>query len=300
MWLTKEQTSMKKQPYVFSQCQSIFARSLLPCQDTPSTRMSYSAQVTAIKEVEVLMSAVKGESTAVSDTHRVHKFEQKIAIPSYLIAIVAGAIENKRIGPRSVVWAEKDLLETAAFDFADTEKMLQVGENLFGEYVWGVYDILVLPPSFPFGGMENPCLTFVTPTLLTGDKSMANVIAHEICHSWFGNLVCTRTFEYFWLNEGFTVFAERKILGALHGEKFRQFCHIGGITSLTEDVKSYGMDHPLTKLVPNLDLCSPEDSFSRVPYDKGSTFLYYLEEKVGGASKSLRSVGFDMESGVNI
>jgi leukotriene-A4 hydrolase len=138
-----------------------------------------------------------------------------------LVAVVAGKLGHKQIGPRSTVWAEPAFVEAAAFDFSETEQQLAAAESLMGEYVWGVYDILVLPPSFPFGGMENPCLTFATPTLLAGDKSLANVIAHEISHSWTGNLVTNTTFEHFWLNEGFTVFAERLIGGLMKGEPFR-------------------------------------------------------------------------------
>merc|ERR1719450_255794 len=157
------------------------------------------------------------------------KFLQKVPIQSYLIAIAVGAVVSKKIGPRSRVWSEKEYVDKAAFEFSETETMLQKAEELCGPYVWGIYDILVLPPSFPYGGMENPCLTFATPTLLAGDKSLANVIAHEIAHSWTGNLVTNLNFEHFWLNEGFTVFTEHKIVGRLgQGEATRGFQAIGG------------------------------------------------------------------------
>nr|SVE80303.1 EOG090X0AVX [Daphnia magna] len=163
-----------------------------------------------------------------------------------------------------------------------TEAQLSAAEDVCGPYVWGVYDLLVLPPSFPFGGMENPCLTFVTPTLIAGDRSLVDVIAHEIAHSWTGNLVTNSNFEHFWLNEGFTVFVERKIVGRLHGEPFRHFAAIGGKTYLADTIESMGASNPLTSLMPDLTGIDPDDSFSTVPYEKGQAFLWYLEELVGG------------------
>lgn len=167
------------------------------------------------------MSAVPVGEPQTDGNNKIYRFEQKIPIPSYLTAIAVGDIVGKVIGPRSRVWAEKEVVDKAAFEFSETESMVKAAENLLGKYVWGQYDILVLPPSFPYGGMENPCLTFATPTLLAGDKSLANVIAHEIAHSWTGNLVTNKDWEHFWLNEGFTVFVERKILAALQGEEYR-------------------------------------------------------------------------------
>ena len=174
-------------------------------------------------------------------------------------------------------------MELAASDFSDTESMLSAAEELAGPYVWERFDILVLPPFFPWGGMENPCLTFVTPTLLSGDKSNAFVIAHEIAHSWTGNLVTNANMEHFWLNEGFDVFLHRKILGRLNGELARHFDHELHWTNLEEDVtENLGPDNPLTALVTNLTGVHPDDAFSWVPYEKGSAFLWTLEEAVGG------------------
>jgi len=285
-WLSPAQTAGKKHPYVFSQCEAIHARSMLPCQDTPSVKATYSATITAPADLTVLMSAIRdGEDRAVQDNKKIARFIQKVPIQSYLIAIAAGAVESRKIGPRSHVWSEADVVDKAAFDFSETETMLKTAEELCGPYVWGIYDILVLPPSFPFGGMENPCLTFATPTLLSGDKSNADVIAHEIAHSWTGNLVTNFNFEHFWLNEGFTVFTERKILGRIHGEPTRHFSAILRWKDLQETVNvNLGPTNPLTALVPKLAGVDPDDAFSVVPYEKGSTFLWYLEDTVGGAT----------------
>lgn len=181
------------------------------------------------------MSAVpQGTKTVGSVKHSA--FIQDIPVPAYLIAIAVGALESRRIGPRSHVWAEKEIIEDCAYEFGETEQQLKTAEDICGPYVWGIYDLLVLPPSFAFGGMENPCLTFVTPTLLAGDRSLANVVAHEIAHSWTGNLITNRNFEHFWLNEGFTVFVERKIKGRLSSPQQQDFDAFGRLSELKETV----------------------------------------------------------------
>ncbi|KAI8419932.1 hypothetical protein MSG28_008550 [Choristoneura fumiferana] len=213
-------------------------------------------------------------------------FQQPVPIPSYLLAIAVGVLESRQLGPRSVVWSEKEEIERSAWEFAETEKYLQAAEKLCGQYVWTQYDLLVLPPSFPYGGMENPCLTFVTPTLLAGDRSQADVIVHEIMHSWTGNLVTNRNFEHFWLNEGFTVFLERKVGASLivdpvEAKRCRDFHSLLGLQELSETVNEHlGATNPLSRLVVNLEGVHPDDAFSRVPYEKGSLFLRYLEDLV--------------------
>ncbi|XP_031566571.1 leukotriene A-4 hydrolase-like [Actinia tenebrosa] len=283
-WLKPEQTSGKKHPYLFTQCQAIHARSIIPCQDSPGVKAKYEAEVSVPKGLVALMSAAtNGEASDSNDVNRsVFKFKQEVAIPSYLIAMVVGALESRQVGPRSRVWSEKEMVEECALEFAEVETMISTAESLVGEYVWGQYDLLILPPSFPYGGMENPCLTFVTPTLLAGDRSLTGVVAHEISHSWTGNLVTNRTWEHFWLNEGFTVFLERKIIGRMHGEQMRQFGFIGGWKTLNDSVTKFGEDSPLTQLVVSLKDSDPDDAFSSVPYEKGSCFLFYLEQLVGG------------------
>ncbi|KAJ8717999.1 hypothetical protein PYW07_005929 [Mythimna separata] len=281
-WLDPEQTSGKKHPYMFSQCQPIHARSILPCQDTPAVKFTYDAEVTAPEEFTVLMSALRGEAKSNKTT-----FRQPMPLPSYLVALAVGVLESRTLGPRSKVWSEKEEIERSAWEFAETEKYLQAAEKLCGPYEWTQYDLLVLPPSFPYGGMENPCLTFVTPTLLAGDRSQADVIVHEIMHSWTGNLVTNRNFEHFWLNEGFTVFLERKVGASLindsvEAKKSRDFHSLLGLQELNEAIEVFGSSSPLTNLVVDLNGIHPDDAFSRVPYEKGSLFLRYLEDLLGG------------------
>lgn len=297
-FLDPEQTAGGKQPYLFTQCQAIHARALVPCQDSPAAKMAYSAVVQVPAALTALMSAVPVEGDApgvshLSDIHHAYPtrrfaFQQKVPIPPYLLALAVGELESRELSSRSRVWSEPSMVEAGAYEFAETAKFLDAGESIAGEYVWGRYDLLLLPPSFPYGGMENPCMTFVTPTLLAGDRSLTNVVAHEIAHSWTGNLVTNASWEHFWLNEGFTVFLERSILGVLHGPSMMQFHAASGARMLADEVSRLGPTHPHTRLVPSLQGgVDPDEVFSKVPYEKGFWFLYYLQELVGGQDQFL-------------
>mmetsp|Transcript_51 Transcript_51/g.91 ORF Transcript_51/g.91 Transcript_51/m.91 type:complete len:663 (-) Transcript_51:3241-5229(-) len=281
-WMTKAQTVGKKHPYLYTQGQAIHARSLLPCQDAPQCKTSYDATVhVSDKELVAVMSAVKQSR----EPALTQKFVQKIPISSYLIAIAVGNLASKRIGPRSHVWTEPQQIEEVAYEFGETEKFIAAAEEFLPQYQWGEYDVLLLPPSFPYGGMENPCLTFATSTLIAGDRSLSGVIAHEIAHSWSGNLVTNLNWEHFWLNEGFTVYIERRIKARLYGQPYADFDAILQKNHLDDDIEFFTETQKLphlTKLRPDLTLVDPDDSFSSVPYEKGFNFLYYITSLVGG------------------
>ncbi|OQR75340.1 leukotriene A-4 hydrolase-like [Tropilaelaps mercedesae] len=283
-WLTKEQTAGKHQPYLYSHSEAIHSRALLPCQDSPNVKANFTVNIQVPKGLIPVVSAVKVRQEECSNGNVAFMFEQNIPVPIYLLALAVGDLESREIGPCSRVWSEKEYVDQAVVDFADTNKMLTTAEDLMGPYVWGRYDLLVLPPSFPFGGMENPCLTFMTPTVLAGDKSLAHVVVHEISHSWTGNLVTNKNFEHFWLNEGFTTYVERKILGRMFGADHRYFRAQEGLKELKYTINTMGAENPLTALVVNLEGVDPDSSFSAVPYEKGHTFLYYLETLLGDDS----------------
>ncbi|MBI2789686.1 MAG: M1 family metallopeptidase [Elusimicrobia bacterium] len=282
-WLSPEQTEGKRLPFLFSQCQAIHARGVLPCQDSAVARVSYEAEVDLPEGLTAVMSAGPAGDAPAGTGRRAFKFSMPQPIPSYLFALAVGELEGRDLSHRCRVWAEPATIAAAAWEFADTESMIARAEALFGPYDWDRYDMLVLPPSFPYGGMENPRMTFLTPTLLAGDRSLVDVVAHELAHSWTGNLVSNATAEHFWLNEGFTVWAERRILKALRGEEAAALSWGIGQRELEEALERFRDKPELTRLRTHLTGVDPDDAFSVVPYEKGARFVVALERAAGEA-----------------
>ncbi|HWS76875.1 MAG TPA: M1 family metallopeptidase [Thermomonas sp.] len=276
-WLEPSMTEGKKSPFMFSQSQQIHARSWVPLQDTPIIRFTYSAHVTAPKDAMVLMSA-DNDPAAARDGDYSFKMPQKI--PSYLLAIAAGDLVFKPIGDRSGVWAEPAMVDKAVAEFVDTEKMIETAEKMYGPYRWGRYDLLVLPPSFPYGGMENPRLTFATPTVIVGDKSLVSLVAHELAHSWSGNLVTFATDKDAWLNEGFTSYVENRLVEALFGKEQADMETAIGRAEVVEEYKTLDPKLQVLALKPG-DLADPDNSSSATVYQKGAWFLSFLENRFG-------------------
>ncbi|CCE62802.1 hypothetical protein TPHA_0D01620 [Tetrapisispora phaffii CBS 4417] len=283
-WLTKEQTNSDK-PYVFSQLEAIHARSLFPCFDTPSVKSTFVANITS--ELPVVFSGIEKNVTDNGNGTSTYSFQQQVPIPAYLVGIASGNLVNAEIGPRSKVYCEPFRLDDCKWEFSgDVEKFIKAAEKIVFPYEWGSYDILVNVNSYPYGGMESPNMTFATPTLIAYDKSNIDVIAHELAHSWSGNLVTNCSWNHFWLNEGWTVYLERRITGAIHGEPTRHFSAIIGWNDLENSIKAMANPNRFSTLVQDLkDGTDPDEAFSSVPYEKGFNLLFHLENVLGGTAE---------------
>ncbi|MCC5919792.1 MAG: M1 family metallopeptidase [Cyclobacteriaceae bacterium] len=278
-WLNSDQT-LSGEPFLFTQSQAILARSWIPCQDSPGIRFTYDAEVQVPLRLLPLMSATNPQKKNDSGKYR---FKMEQPIPAYLMALAVGDLAFKEIGKQTGVYAEPSLLDDAHSEFIETQQMLEKAEKLYGPYQWDRYDLLVLPPSFPFGGMENPRITFATPTIITGDRSLVSLVAHELAHSWSGNLVTTATWNDFWLNEGFTVYFENRIMEAVYGKEYAEMLAYLSYTDLKNTIDNYleSGKKKDTSLKLDLEGRDPDEGVSAIAYDKGFFFLRWVEKQIG-------------------
>ena len=277
-WLNAEQTRDKKYPFLFTQSQAILCRTWIPCQDGPGVRFTFDAQVEVPKGMMALMSA---ENPQQISEEGIYHFKMEQPIPSYLMCLAVGDLAFKNVGNETGVYAEPSFVDACAWELSDMQNMLESAEKLYGKYQWGRYDVIVLPPSFPFGGMENPRITFATPTIIAGDKSLVALVAHELAHSWSGNLVTNANWNDFWLNEGFTVYFENRIMEAVYGKDYADMLQVLEYEGLSETVKDFGATSPDTHLKLKLEGRDPDEGVSDIAYNKGAYFLRLLESKVG-------------------
>jgi leukotriene-A4 hydrolase len=280
-WLKPIQTAGGKYPFLFTQSEAILARTWIPCQDSPGIRFTYNAKVKVPENLMAVMSATNPTQKTKDGSY---SFSMKQPIPSYLLALAVGDLEYHRIGKRTGVYAEPSEIKKAVYEFADMEKMVIAAEELYGEYRWEQFDVIVLPPSFPFGGMENPRLTFATPTILTGDRSLVSLVAHELAHSWSGNLVTNATWNDFWLNEGFTVYFERRIMEKLEGKSYNDMLTVLGLHEMVQTINQLGPDSADTCLKLDLNERDPDDGMTLVAYEKGFFLLLLIEKTIGRES----------------
>ncbi|MBV41913.1 MAG: aminopeptidase [Crocinitomicaceae bacterium] len=270
------------QPFLFTQSQAILARTWIPCQDSPGIRFTYEAHVDVPEGTMALMSATNPTEQS-SNGH--YDFRMDQPIPSYLLALAVGNVEFRSVGPHTGVYAVPELIDAAEYEFGTMEDLLVAAEGLYGKYAWERYDLLVLPAAFPFGGMENPRLTFATPTIIAGDRSLVSLVAHELAHSWSGNLVTNSTWDDFWLNEGFTVYFEQRIMEAVYGREISEMLATLSYQGLVDEVDEIMDTNPDdTHLKLHLQSRNPDDGMTAIAYDKGYFFIRLIEETVGRES----------------
>ena len=280
-WLTPEQTAGKTRPYLFSQGQAIENRSWIPTQDSPGIRQTWEATVRVPAGFTAVMSAPKSAEPMTQGGESVFSYRMDHSVAPYMIAIAVGDLAFRELGPRTGVWSEPVMLDRAAAEMVDNEKMVAAAEKLYGPYRWGRYDVIVLPPAFPYGGMENPTLTFLTPTFIAGDRSLVGLVAHELAHSWSGNLVTNATWADSWLNEGFTSYFENRIMEALYGPRRASQEAALSFDDMTEAFAEEGQNAPVTRLNLPKEQAVPDGGATGIIYDKGAVFLRTIERIVG-------------------